>query len=139
MTRDEYLAVLATEPATANQRGAIMAEFERLGFGDGDRAERLAICAALLGLGELGSTGDLLMGQAGQLVGVLRGIRDRGELLHGAAAAGGDDQADEPGRDTRTDDGQGGNERMTWPEAIARIVAMIYAACQGKGIPSDGR
>jgi len=37
MTRDEWNKVLATEPARSNQRGAIMREFERLGFGDADQ------------------------------------------------------------------------------------------------------
>ena len=34
MTRDEYLVVLATEPATATQVGAIVGEFARLGITD---------------------------------------------------------------------------------------------------------
>jgi hypothetical protein len=78
VTRDEYLAVLAAEPATANQAGAVMGECERLGLTDRD--ERLAVCAAMLGLDELGSVRDLTMGQAGQLVRALRSARSRGDL-----------------------------------------------------------
>jgi len=89
MNKDEWHAVLATEPATSNQRGAIMREFGRLGFGEGDRTERLAACAALLGLDELDTTGDLTMGQAGQLVGTLMRFADRGELTAAAYPPGG--------------------------------------------------
>jgi hypothetical protein len=94
MMLDEWHAVLATAPATPNQRGAIMREFERLGFGEADRAERLAICAALAGLENLGSTADLRMGEAGQVYRVLLAVGDRGELL-AAAGTGGEDQAAE--------------------------------------------
>ncbi len=52
MTRDEWNQVLATKQATPRQRGAVMREFGRLGVVD--RAERLAISAELLGLGEIG-------------------------------------------------------------------------------------
>ena len=79
MTRDEYLAVLASEPATPNQVGAIRAECDRLGLG-GDRDRRLAVCAAVLGLDRLGSTRDLRMGLAGRLVGVLRQAESLDEL-----------------------------------------------------------
>jgi hypothetical protein len=78
MTRVEYLEMLATEPATPMQVGAIMGEFDRLGVAD--RAERLALSAELLGLDELDSTTDLVMGEAGRLVGILRSTRDRAEL-----------------------------------------------------------
>lgn len=80
MSRAEYLAVLDSEPATPNQRGAIMREFSRLGLGTQDRAARLAACAALLGLDELDTTGGLTMGQAGRLVGKLRRLTGRSEL-----------------------------------------------------------
>ncbi|MHB1593889.1 MAG: hypothetical protein ACYCO9_06435 [Streptosporangiaceae bacterium] len=91
MTRDEYLAVLATEPATPNQVGAIRGECDRLGLG-GDRDRRLAVCAAVLGLDGLGSTRDLQMGQAGRLVAVLReagslGALDAPDAPDGTAAA----------------------------------------------------
>lgn len=78
MNRDEYLEMLATEPATPYQRGAIMREFARLGVSD--RVERLAVCAALLELDGLESTRDLVMGQAGQLVAALLHTRDRVDL-----------------------------------------------------------
>lgn len=80
MTRDEWNAVLATKPATPNQVGAILREFARLGYRDADRAGRLAVSAAMLGLDELASTTDLVMGDAGRLLCMLRDIRDRGEL-----------------------------------------------------------
>jgi hypothetical protein len=111
MTRDEYLEMLATEPATATQVGAIVGEFRRLGVID--RAERLAISAELLGLEELGSTTDLVMGDAGRLYRTLLDVRDRAELPDVTAAA-------------------VGNERITWPEAITRISVMAYAAYRGK-------
>jgi hypothetical protein len=62
MTLDEYLEVRETTPATPNQVGAIHGECQRLGLGD--RNERLAACAQLPGLGGLGSTRDLVTGQA---------------------------------------------------------------------------
>jgi hypothetical protein len=80
MTRDEYLKVLATERATPDQRGAVMREFSRLGFGENDRAERLAVCALLLGLSEVDSTRDLTMGQAGYLVRLLGACTSRAAL-----------------------------------------------------------
>jgi|SRR5579859_194181 len=87
MTRDEWHVVLATEPATVAQRGAVMGEFHRLGLdGPGARSERLAICAALLGLDGLGSTRELVMGQAGQLVQALRQIPGQADLLAVLAA-----------------------------------------------------
>lgn len=52
----------------------------RLGFGEDDRAERLAVSAALLQLPQLRSTMDLTRGSAGYLLRMLQGFRDRGEL-----------------------------------------------------------
>jgi hypothetical protein len=80
LTRDEWNAVLATEPATSAQLGAVMHEFRRLGFAEGDRGERLAVSGAVLGLDALGSTRDLTMGQAGQLVRALMAYTERGSL-----------------------------------------------------------
>jgi hypothetical protein len=104
MTRDEYDQVLATEPATPNQIGAVHREFGRLGVDD--RAERLAISAELLGLDEVGSTTDLVMGQAGRLVGILQQVDNRADLPAVPAGdishdqpGGGEDLADEPGGD----------------------------------------
>jgi hypothetical protein len=94
MTRDELNEMLATEPATRNQVGAIRREFERLGFREKDRAERLAVSAAMLELGSLGSTRDLTMGQAGCLVCLLLVTGDRSELpAPGRPAAAGTDDA----------------------------------------------
>lgn len=132
MTRDEYLYVLATEPATTTQVGAVIAEFDRLGVTD--RTERLAITAALLDLEDLGSTTDLVMGDAGRLVAMLRHTRDRAELPDVTPAADDEDQADEHDNDKH---GDSGNERITWPEAILRILIMIYAASQGKALPAS--
>jgi hypothetical protein len=87
MTRDEWNAVLATEPATPAQRGAIMGEFGRLGFGAHDRDQRLATAAAILGLDTLGSVRDLVMGDAGRLLHILRRTRDRSELSALASSA----------------------------------------------------
>ena len=138
MTRDEWNQVLATEPATSNQLGAIMREFTRLGFGDADRAERLAVCAELLELDELGSSGDLTMGQAGMLVNVLQHTRTAAELADITAAPDDPhDQAAEPDFGDADED-RTGSERVTWPEAIARIAAVIYTAYQGNASAGRG-
>jgi hypothetical protein len=126
MTRDEWNQVLATEPATNTQVGAIIGEFDRLGVAG--RAERLAISAELLGLADLSSTTDLVMGDAGRLVAMLRRTRDRAGLPDLAAAAVDDGQGGEHGGD----DGQGANERTAWPEVIARITAMFYPAAASR-------
>lgn len=82
MTLDEWRQVQATEPATPNQVGALHHEFKRLGYQDNrwDRPARLGAAAALLHLGQLNSTHDLTMGQAGQLLRALRGYRSRTQL-----------------------------------------------------------
>jgi len=71
---------LETEPATGMQRGAVLGEFTRLGYARADRAERLAVSAELLGLDGLGSTRDLVMGQAGWLYRQLQDTASRAEL-----------------------------------------------------------
>lgn len=130
MNRDEYLARLETEPATPNQRGAIMRECRRLGIRD--RAERLATCSALLGIDALGSTADLPQGQAGQLVNVLQRAASRAALFPGAAprivsaqAAGhhGQDHDARPKPDRPAE-----GEQVTWPRILARIVVGICVA-----------
>src|ERR1039457_2577915 len=100
MTRDEWGAVLAVEPLTPAQLGAVGHELRRLGFrGRYDRPARLAASAALLGLGELDSTKSLTMGQAGQLLRVLRGFAGRRERgTAGAAGVRGVHQAGRPPR-----------------------------------------
>jgi hypothetical protein len=113
MTRDEWNEVLAIAPLTQAQRVAVHAEFARLGVAD--RAERLAACAALLGLDGLGSTMDLTQGQAGKLIGELR-ARDRGELAAVAAA----DDGDQDAEDGSAPCGPG------WPGLLARC---LHAAC----------
>jgi hypothetical protein len=82
MTLDEWHQVLATEPATPRQLGAVLHQFERLGYQDNrwDRPARLAAAAALLHLGQLDSTRQLTMGQAGQLLHALQGFRSRAQL-----------------------------------------------------------
>jgi hypothetical protein len=127
MRLDEWHAVLATEPATPYQRGAIMGEFERLGYGRADRAERLAVCAALLDLDDLGSTAHLVMGQAGQLYRLLLGIAGRAELL-AAAGLDGEDQA--PGVAELADDGAQADEQpagVTLAAVIRDLIVQIYA------------
>lgn len=131
MNRDEWHEELAARPLTPNQRGAIMREFARLGVSD--RTERLTVSAALLGLAELGSTSELVMGQAGQLVNVLAGIRDATELadaardtaaadesIEGDAADHGVGQGDEHGGEPRP--------RPTWLEALSRIAIAVHLA-----------
>jgi hypothetical protein len=72
---------LETDPLTPNQLGAVMHEFERLGFHPWrDRDERLAACSALLGRDALASVYDLLMGEAGKLLRTLQGFPDRAAL-----------------------------------------------------------
>ncbi len=127
MTRDEWNAVLATEPATRNQVGAIHREFERLGFGEKDRAARLAISAAMLEFDSLGSIRDLTMGEAGRLVHMLLGTGDRGELpAPGRPAVAG---ADDAGCD---------RERLTLTAVIRAMVAahMCTLAPGGAGAVS---
>jgi hypothetical protein len=100
MTKDEWNAVLETESATPKQVGVVRREFERLGFKEVDRAERLAISAALVGLDSLTSTKDLTMGQAGKLYSTLIGVANRDELQ---AAARIGDADDGPGGPTLCD------------------------------------
>jgi hypothetical protein len=120
VNRAEYISLLATAPITPAQRAAILAEFTRLGLTD--RAERLGICAGLLGLSDLGSTNDLVMGQAGQLVGMLRNVRDRDAL---AALA---------------DDGQGAGNNSTpaSPGWIVLLARCLYAAFGKTSGPPEG-
>lgn len=131
MTRDEYLHVLATEPLTATQRGAVLGEFRRLGLDSpADRSRRLAVSAAILGLDELTSTADLSMGQAGQLVSALRSITDcsglpdprRNAARHVSAAT------EAPG----TEPGRAG---MSLAEALARLVMILAAASMSRKFP----
>lgn len=125
MTRDEYLAMLESDPVTPGQRGAIMRECDRLGLTD--RAERLAILAELLDLDALGSTGELTMGQAGKLVNVLQNTRDRADLPEIAEAGdvGGQDHGDAGG-------GDGDGEFISVAEAIGQIMLMIAVAVHGR-------
>lgn len=87
MTLEEWHQVLATEPASPAQVGAVLSEFRRLGYRPGDRARRLAVSAALLGRTRLDSTRDLVMGDAGRLLRLLRAIRDPADLPGRHAAA----------------------------------------------------
>lgn len=116
MTLDEWYAYISAAPATSYQRGRIMAECSRLGIGD--RAERLAICAQIAGLGELDSTRDLVWGDAGRIVRVLLDAGDRAELLDAAEVD--DDQADPAGD----------RERPSGPtlgEAIRQLILCLHA------------
>jgi len=83
MRLDQWHQVLATEPATPNQLGAVMHEFDRLGYQDNrwDRPARLAAASALLHLERpCSTTRELTMGQAGQLLHTLQGFRSRAQL-----------------------------------------------------------
>ena len=139
MTRDEYLAMLDTEPATPTQRGAVMRECDRLGLAD--RAERLAILAALLDLDALGSTANLTMGQAGKLVNLLQSTQNRGDLPEITTATGADDggQLGDHTDDAGPDDGQGddGSGGMSIAEAIHRIILMFALAVYGKDLHAE--
>lgn len=115
MTRDEWFVVLDSEPVTPNQRGAIMRECDRLGIVG--RAERLAALAALAGLDALGSTADLTMGQAGQIVNALQRTRDRAELPDAARVD-----------DERQGDDEPAGEQISIAEALRRIALMLYVA-----------
>jgi hypothetical protein len=75
--------------ATSAQVAAVNNQFWYLGFRRADRAERLAACAALLGLDGLSSTKDLTAREAEQLVRMLAQLRARGQLATVLAAAGG--------------------------------------------------
>lgn len=78
----DYRARLDTEPLTANQLGAIHREFRRIGFrGAAVRAERLRLTAILAGRpGELATTKDLTMGEAGRVARALIGCRTARDL-----------------------------------------------------------
>jgi hypothetical protein len=120
MTRDEWRQVLATEPATPEQLGAVMGEFRRIGLDhSAERAERLVICAALLGLDDLASTRDLVMGQAGQLVRALRQVADRAELEAAAGLTG----IERPGERV-----EAAPRPSPWVPGIRQEVARIIAA-----------
>jgi hypothetical protein len=89
MKLPDYRERLATEPLTRTQLGAIQGEFRRLGLGsEASRPERLAISAAVLGLGELDSTHSLTQGDAGRLVRMLRDCASRADLGALVPAAG---------------------------------------------------
>lgn len=72
----EYRTRLDREPLTLNQLGRIHREFARLGYGPADRAERLRLTATLARVpGQLATTKDLTMGEAGRVVGLMTGCR----------------------------------------------------------------
>jgi len=129
VNREEWHAVLATESATPTQVGALHGEFRRLGYNeDEDRAERLAVCATLSGLGELETTSDLTMGEAGRLINLLRQTRDAGELA-ALLPARGEHQGDE------VPAVEGG---MTLAQALARVIAIALAIWNKPGIAIPG-
>jgi hypothetical protein len=86
-------------------------EFARLGVTD--RAERLAVSAALLNLADLDTTSHLTMGDAGRLLSALQHTVGRAELPVLTAVDEVDDQSAE----------QAGGRTITWPEVIAQIIA----------------
>jgi hypothetical protein len=118
VNRDEWNAVLATESATANQLGAIMGEFARLGISD--RAERLAVCAALLDLDELDTSADLTMGDAGRLLNVLQHTADRAELPDVTALDGDGSDDERTGAGTRA-----GSKPVTIADLIGQLALLL--------------
>jgi hypothetical protein len=125
---EDWHEVLASEPTTSNQRGAIMREFGRLGFGEDDRAARLAASAALLELDELDTTSDLTMGQAGQLIRVLRQYAHRGELPEASSAV----TAGSAGAPARP----GGGMRLS---ELVRTLTVAYARLWLSARPDEHR
>jgi hypothetical protein len=98
-----------TDPLTRTQLGAVHGEFERLGFGRADRAERLEISAAVAGYpGKLATTKDLTMGEAGRLIGVLRQCDDIADLI---------DPDESP---------PAGPPAAPWHEAVAAFAVALY-------------
>jgi hypothetical protein len=73
---------LDTDPLTLNQLGSIHREFARLGFDEREhRAERLRMTAVIgQAPDDIDSTKDLLMGEAGRAIRVLRGCRTADDL-----------------------------------------------------------
>lgn len=85
MTRDEWRAFADSSPATPNQVGAIHREFSRLGFRPADSSERLRITGQLARAdGQLATTKDLTMGQAGRVVEALTRCRSPRDLYAAA-------------------------------------------------------
>ena len=118
-------------PATPNQVGAIRRVFERLGFGEADRPERLRITGQLARAGgQLASTKDLTMGQAGTVVPLLRKAGHRAELEAAAglpASAPGAQRGPEPAAHgpaaVRAEDRAAGNRRK-----LAALIVRAYLA-----------
>jgi hypothetical protein len=79
-TLAEWHTELAEAHVTPNQISRLHLGFERLGYGPADRAARLEMAAAWLGIERIGSFTDLRQGQAGQLVRALPSYRTRAEL-----------------------------------------------------------
>ena len=125
MNREAWYAYIESSPATPNQVGRIMRECDRLALVD--RTERLAVCAVLLGLDDLGSTKELSQGKAGRLVNI---------LLHTASRAELPDVTGEP-QDADGDqiDGQGDDDAgISVAEAIRGIVLMAAMAVYGNDL-----
>ncbi len=77
-----------SELLTADQLGAIHCEFDRLGLGnDDDRPRRLEILAVLTRQSDLASTTELVMGEAGRALRMLRSAGDLSELDNTLAGA----------------------------------------------------
>jgi hypothetical protein len=68
--------------ASSGQVGIIHQHFKRLGFGDGERADRLVATAVIAGTeGDLASSSDLTPGQAKAVIDTLARCKDRGRLI----------------------------------------------------------
>ncbi len=120
----EWCAYAESAPATPAQVGAIHGEWRRLWPGCG-RETRLSTCAALLGRGELGSTTDLVLGDAGRLLGMLRGFASRTDLAAAVALSDEEKRAAEPTAGGLAGDG------VRLADALVPVMTAVVAVWQG--------
>jgi hypothetical protein len=123
MNLTDWHGVLATEPATRNQVGAIHGKFRDLGFRPGrDRDDRLAYTAALAGLDQLDSSSQLTQGEAGRVVGQLRECATASEAFDRAW----------PGAPIL-------RPVTLWPETVAALAVALYGMSKRRPvIPAGG-
>lgn len=119
----EWCAYAESAPATPVQVGAIHGEWRRLWPGCG-RETRLSTCAALLGRTGLGSTTDLVLGDAGRLLAMLRGFSSRTDLA-AAVALSNEKRAAELIAEELAGDG------VRLADALVRVMPAAFAVWQG--------
>ena len=68
-------------PAATGQAGIIARHFQRLGFGDDERKQRLAITSVIAGRDPIGSTRELTQSQAKTVADTLARCKDRERLI----------------------------------------------------------